>query len=152
MAIIENQSQVENKRVFEFVVGSLVITVLGLVVLSFFNGNLFSSKVLATLGIFIGVLYSKHKFQLWSLFVAQKILADSKHPAIIQRFVSMSYALLLLFALNLIGNYVSIRFEIIIGINEIMVSCYLGYFLWLLWLYNRMNKKMEKGFDYLSLW
>ncbi len=140
MAITENQSQAENKEAFEFVVGSLVIIVFGLVVLSFFHGNLLSSAALATLGIFIGVLYSKRKFPLWSSFVAQKILDDSKHPTLIHRFVSISYALLLLFALNLIGKYVSIRFEIIIGFNEIMVSCCLGYFLWLLWLHNRVNK------------
>ncbi len=145
MATTENQAQAENKEAFEFVVGSLAIIVFGLVVLSFFHGNLFSSVALATLGIFIGVLYSKHKFQLWSSFVAQKILDDSKHPTLFQRFASMSYALLLLFALDLIGNYVRIRFEVIIGVNEIMVSCYLGYFLWLLWLHNRMSKKMEKG-------
>lgn len=141
MTTTKDPSQAEHKEALEFVIGSVVIIVFVLVVLSFLHSNLLSSVTLDTLGILIGGLYSRHKLKAWSSFASQKVLDDSKHPTTIQRFASVGYMLLLLLALNLIGNYVNIKFEIITGINEIMVSFYLGYLVWLLWLHNRSDKK-----------
>ena len=141
---MENQSLAENKNAVEYVVGNLVIILVGLIALSFFHWNIFSSLALALLGAVIGWFYSKRKFQKWSSYVEWKIVEDTKHPTIFQRFLSFVYLIILWVGLDMIRKYAHISFEILTGCMEILVGSYLGYFLWLIWLHNGLNKKADK--------
>jgi len=136
---MENQSQAENKKTIEFVTGTVIIIFVSLVVLFFLHGNIFLSLAFTLFGTVIGGLYSRHKFQRWSSYVAWKAVEDAMQPTIFQQFLSLAYAILIWFGLDVFGKYVHIPFETITGIMEIMVGSYLGYFLWLIRLYNQSN-------------
>jgi hypothetical protein len=143
----EGQSLVESNKAFEFVTGSLAIIIVVILVLSFFQGNILFSLVFTALGTFVGILYSKRKFQLWPSFVGWQIAQDAKRPTITQRFfLGLICIIVIWFGVDIIGKFVNIRFDVLTEILEIMVGCYLGYFLWLLWLHNQLNKKAGKGF------
>jgi uncharacterized membrane protein len=138
-------SLVEDKEAFEFVVGSLITAIVIILAVSFFLGDILLALALAILGILIGVLYSKRKFQRWSSFVAQKIIKATKHTTILQFLLSLCYAILIWLGLSTIGRYIRLGFDVISGVSVVLAGCYLGYFLRLIWLHNRLDKNLEEG-------
>src|SRR5512138_110793 len=145
MSKSKDQSPSKLKEAVEYVTGNLIIVILGSGVLFFFSEIKWLFWLLTALGLVLGLLYSKYRFQSWPTFVSWKSINDAKQSTIPQRLLGFVLLLVIWSGYYIIRPYIHADlFGTLTGIMEIMVGTFLGYFLWLFWLYNRVSKEIEK--------
>jgi hypothetical protein len=136
MSKAENHPRLEQKEAFEYIIGAFILIILmdGLV-LAIGDNIIFWG--LFFIGIILGLLHSKRKFQHWQSFVAWKIIEDSKHVPFMRRILSVVIVVGISMSYPILRMYVGK--EIMFGSIAILFGFYTGSLLCLFWLHRHLK-------------